>query len=138
MKKATLSITDKHITIPLELIGIPTMEESWIARADLLIKNDNFVITIYRKSFRFDNPSKIYEAESVAKLGFKKGDYEVKRVMKFRVFPHIKANFTRLLPTGDFDFTVENRDNIIVLSLDISSFPKDQDKIKDVKNMLVG
>lgn len=138
--KVKLTITDKHIAIPLDLMGAPQMDRSWIARADLKIKDDKLVIEVYKRSFNFPTPTKIYEAESTAKAGFKKGEYEVKRVLKYSVFPHIPAkNFIKFnLPTGDFDFTLLYEKDSMVMTLDLSEFPKDRANIHAVKNMLVG
>lgn len=145
--KITLTITDKHILLPLDLMGAPQMDESWIARADLEIQGEEFIVKLYKKKFKFEKTTQIYAAESVAKSSFKDGNYEVKRVFKYKISPHIPAkNFIQSnpIPTGDFEFYVSSgsfvnflNDEPIVLSLDLSPFPKDQDNIRLVKNLLV-
>lgn len=139
--KAKLKITDKYITLPLDVMGAPQTDQSWVARADLKIQEDNLVIQVYKRQFTFSSPTKIYSAESIAKAGFTKGEYEVRRVMKYSVYPHIPAkNFIQVnpLPTGEFEFKVKAEDSLLVFTLDLSSFPKDLDKIRDVKKMLAG
>ena len=147
VKKASVAICDKQISLPLDLLGRPTTISSWVAKADFSLDEENFVITITRKEFQFNQPHLFRDYEAEAKKGFLgKNDYEVKRMQGSQIYHHIPARkFIAAHPIlkGQFEFAVqkETNDGVIqkvTLTLDVSEFPKDFDQIMKVRSLLVG
>lgn len=147
--KVPLTIADDCIALPLDLLGLPTQNSSWVGKSRIFIGEAEFKIVIHRKSFFFEKPSLFEVSESLAKKGFiNRNDLEVRRFSKGKARHHIplkgvlsnsKAQFLR----GSFDFLVESvkiSEEITQFTLifNISQIPSDFETIKEVRSLLVG